>query len=73
MTIKIFAIRDQEGNFHSFNGKVAWANTAGAKSSWNASVNKYKDKSDRIHWDDQTLYEIVELTNIVWMYEDLCK
>jgi hypothetical protein len=70
---KIYAIRNKDGEFQSFNGKVAWLNRAGAKSSWNAVTNRYKRGGGIIKWDDQTLYEIVELTEIVHMYEDLCK
>lgn len=70
---KIFAIRDTFGCFQQFNGRVAWANKAAAKSSWNASVNKYKRREDKIKWDDQNDLTTVELTHYVYMYEDLCK
>lgn len=72
MTIKIFSIRNKETKeFRSFNGRVAWASPAAAKSSFLAATSYYR--SDGKKFNDQDEYAIVELTEIVAMYEGLCK
>lgn len=65
---KIFAIRDKETKeFLVFNSKCAWTKRGNAKNAW-ANAQRYDSK---VLFDEQDKYEIVELTEIVFMYEDL--
>ena len=69
---KIYGIREKAtGNFCTVNRRCAWLNRAAAKSSYLASTSFRR--GDGVKFDDQDEYEIIELTEIVRMYERLCK
>lgn len=69
---KIFAIRNKETKeFLAYNSKCAWTKRGNAKNAW-ANANNHYGK-DFVSFDEQSEYEIVDLTEIVYMYEDLCK
>lgn len=70
MKTKIFAIREKStGDFISFNSRCAWTKAGNAKNAWSGKT--YLGK--RVKFDEQDEYEIVELTEFVFMYEGLCK
>lgn len=68
---KIFAIRHKETKeFLVFNSKCAWTKRGNAKNAWANSMSIWQKPN---LFDDQDEYEIIDLTEIVWMYEDLQK
>lgn len=71
MTTKIYAIREKEtGEFISCNGHVAFSSAGNAKRSWNRGLGAFSDSKRYLQNSD--VYEIVELTEIVSMFEELC-
>ena len=69
---KIYAIRNkQTKEFVSFNSKCAWSKAGNAKNAW-AAANKVYGKVF-VPFDEQDTHEIVELTEVVFMYEGLYK
>lgn len=72
MTTKIYAIRCKEtGEFQVYNNRCAWTKAGNAKNAWVNANNGFG--KDFIGFDEQEDYEILELTEYVWMYEDLQK
>jgi hypothetical protein len=67
----IFGIRHKETKeFLVFNSKCAWTKRGNAKNAW---ANAMSVRNKKNLFDEQDEYEIVDLTEIVYMYEDLCK
>lgn len=63
---KIFAIRHKETKeFIVFNSKCAWTTLGGAKNAF--AMHR------KVLFNNQADYEVIDLTEIVWMYEDLQK
>jgi hypothetical protein len=75
MSEKIYGIRDKgTKSFERFNRKTCWASVAAAKSSFRASSGEWSNnKWVYSKFDEQDIYEIVELTEYVAMYEGLDK
>jgi hypothetical protein len=70
---KIFAIRNVEtGEFISYASKCAWKTSGAAKAAFGLHSERMEDFSQQ-KFDYQDKYELVDLTEIVYMYEGLCK
>lgn len=74
---KIFAIYDtQENTFLSFRSKVAWATIAAAKNAFGLHMPRLYNEAVgycQQRFDDQTRYEIVELSEVFYRMKQLEK
>lgn len=69
---KIFAIRNKDtGEFLCYNSKCAWTKVGNAKNAWANANNGYG--RDFVRFDDQSDYEIVDLTEAYYRLEGLEK
>jgi hypothetical protein len=77
VSTKIFGIRDKTTkSFERFNRQACWMSVGAAKSSFTAHQTKWDRNTNQYikpKFDDQDVYEIVELTEYVAMYEGLDK
>lgn len=75
MTTKIYGIRHKETKeFERFNYKSCWMTPSAAKSGFVAASkvwNRDLGKMVTTKFDDQDIYELVELTEYVYRYEGL--
>jgi len=64
----IYGILDTEtGQFISYGAKIAWNHTRNAKNAY----NYHRNYNDTKKFDEQTRYEIVNLTEAYFRLEDL--
>lgn len=77
MSERIYGIRDKgTKSFERFNGKSCWMTAGAAKLSFTASQRRWDhvaNKYTKPRFDEQDVYEIIEITQYVAMYEGLCK
>lgn len=73
MTNKIYAIRlKSTGEFQVYNGRCAWTKRGNAINAFNRARPLF-DNNGFEFYEENGVYEIIELTELVWMYEDLQK
>lgn len=73
MTNKIWAIRlVDSGEFQVYNGRSAWSKRGNAIRAFNLN-RPTMDRHDYAYYESKNVYSIYELTEIVAMYEGLCK
>jgi len=72
MTTKIYGILEKATNtFVGYNNRGAWTKAGNAKNAW-VNANNFSGK-EFVGFDEQGEYEVVELTEVYYMYEGLCK
>ena len=73
MTTKIFAIRlVSSGEFQTYNGRTTWSKRGYAVNAFNKARPMF-DNKDFQFYEANGVYQMWELTEIVAMYEGLCK